>query len=61
MIDYSIYLSVSTFSYLLLLIYNKDIVIANADTNTVPMNAKLNPLYLRQNLMYLCLSISLYG
>ena len=54
MIDYSIYLSATTFSYLLLLIYNKDIVIANADTNTVPMNAKLNPLYLRQNLMYLC-------
>ena len=40
MIDYSIYLSVTTFSYLLLLIYNKDIVIVNADTNTVPMNAK---------------------
>ena len=50
--DRLLYLSMVTiFSNLLLLKYNEDIIIANADTNTVQMKVKENPLYIRQYLI----------
>jgi hypothetical protein len=50
--DRLLYLSLVTIlSNLLLLKYNEDIIIANADTNTVQMEVKENPLYIRQYLI----------